>query len=277
MLAFGWYSELVRPNYRAFFCIRRHIVKIKATLNLGKTKFPMRGNLPQKEPEWQQEWESEHIYQRRQKLNEGKPKFILHDGPPYANGNIHMGHALNKITKDFIVRAKSMLGYDAPYVPGWDTHGLPIEQQLAKQGVQRKEMKTSAYRQMCQDYAMKEVNRQRQDFKRLGVLGEWDNPYLTLTPDFEKDELLVFSKMVQRGLIYRGKKPIYWSPSSESTLAEAEVEYHDIKSPSLYVAFPVKDGKGIVDPEAYFVIWTTTPWTLPANEAICVKDRKSVV
>lgn len=273
MLAFGWYSELVRPNYRAFFCIRRHIVKIKATLNLGKTKFPMRGNLPQKEPEWQQEWESEHIYQRRQKLNEGKPKFILHDGPPYANGNIHMGHALNKITKDFIVRAKSMLGYDAPYVPGWDTHGLPIEQQLAKQGVQRKEMKTSAYRQMCQDYAMKEVNRQRQDFKRLGVLGEWDNPYLTLTPDFEKDELLVFSKMVQRGLIYRGKKPIYWSPSSESTLAEAEVEYHDIKSPSLYVAFPVKDGKGIVDPEAYFVIWTTTPWTLPANEAICVNPK----
>ncbi|UQS82711.1 isoleucine--tRNA ligase [Bombilactobacillus folatiphilus] len=248
-------------------------MRIKDTLNLGKTAFPMRGNLPKMEPVWQKDWEDNKVYQRRQKLNEGLPTFVLHDGPPFANGNIHMGHAMNKITKDIIVRYKSMAGFRAPYVPGWDTHGLPIEQQLTKQGVHRKEMTTAQYRQLCYDFAMKEVNKQRTDFKRLGVSGDWDHPYITLQPEYEEQEIRVFGKMVKRGLIYRGKKPVYWSPSSESTLAEAEVEYHDIKSPSLYVAFPVKDGKGIIDNDASFLIWTTTPWTLPANEAIAVNPR----
>ena len=248
-------------------------MRIKDTLNVGKTAFPMRGNLPKKEPEWQQEWDDQQIYQRRQALNKDLPTFILHDGPPYANGNIHMGHALNKVTKDIIIRSKSMLGYRAPYVPGWDTHGLPIEQELTKQGIKRKEMSTVDYRKLCYDYAMNEVEKQKKDFKRLGVSGDWDHPYLTLLPKYEAEEIKVFAKMVDRGLIYRGKKPVYWSPSSESTLAEAEVEYKDIKSPSLYVAFPVRDGKGLIDNDAYFVIWTTTPWTLPANEAICVNPN----
>ena len=248
-------------------------MRIKDTLNVGKTAFPMRGNLPKKEPEWQQEWDDQQIYQRRQALNKDLPTFILHDGPPYANGNIHMGHALNKVTKDIIIRSKSMLGYRAPYVPGWDTHGLPIEQELTKQGIKRKEMSTVDYRKLCYDYAMSEVEKQKKDFKRLGVSGDWDHPYLTLLPKYEAEEIKIFAKMVDRGLIYRGKKPVYWSPSSESTLAEAEVEYKDIKSPSLYVAFPVRDGKGLIDNDAYFVIWTTTPWTLPANEAICVNPN----
>ena len=248
-------------------------MRIKDTLNVGKTAFPMRGNLPKKEPEWQQEWDDQQIYQRRQALNKDLPTFILHDGPPYANGNIHMGHALNKVTKDIIIRSKSMLGYRAPYVPGWDTHGLPIEQELTKQGIKRKEMSTVDYRKLCYDYAMNEVEKQKKDFKRLGVSGDWDHPYLTLLPKYEAEEIKIFAKMVDRGLIYRGKKPVYWSPSSESTLAEAEVEYKDIKSPSLYVAFPVRDGKGLIDNDAYFVIWTTTPWTLPANEAICVNPN----
>ena len=246
-------------------------MRVKDTLNLGKTKFKMRGNLPVREAEWQKEWDENKLYEQRLKLNEGKPRFDLHDGPPFANGNIHMGHALNKISKDIIVRFKNMDGYYAPYVPGWDTHGLPIEQQLAKQGVDRKKMSRAEYRQLCEDYAKKEISKQKADFKRLGVMGDWDHPYITLQPEYEAEEIRVFGKMYEQGYIYKGKKPVYWSPSSESTLAEAEVEYHDVKSPSIYVAFPVKDGKGIIDPkDTYFVIWTTTPWTIPANQGITV-------
>ena len=246
-------------------------MRVKDTLNLGKTKFKMRGNLPVREAEWQKEWDENKLYEQRLKLNEGKPRFDLHDGPPFANGNIHMGHALNKISKDIIVRFKNMDGYYAPYVPGWDTHGLPIEQQLAKQGVDRKKMNRAEYRQLCEDYAKKEISKQKADFKRLGVMGDWDHPYITLQPEYEAEEIRVFGKMYEQGYIYKGKKPVYWSPSSESTLAEAEVEYHDVKSPSIYVAFPVKDGKGIIDPkDTYFVIWTTTPWTIPANQGITV-------
>ena len=243
-------------------------MRIKDTLNLGKTKFPMRGNLPVKEAERQQEWEENQIYQRRQKLNEGKPTFVLHDGPPYANGNIHMGHAMNKISKDFIVRAKSMMGFRAPYVPGWDTHGLPIEQQLKKAGVDRKSMTTAEFREKCREYALQQVDKQRTDFKRLGVTGEWDNPYLTLHPEFEAQQIRVFGKMVERGLIYKGKKPVFWSWSSESALAEAEVEYHDVTSPSAFYAEKVVDGKGVLDDETYLVVWTTTPWTIPASEGV---------
>ncbi|MDO1605275.1 isoleucine--tRNA ligase [Lactobacillus sp. YT155] len=248
-------------------------MKTKETLNLGATEFPMRGNLPNMEATWEQEWEDNDLYNKRQALNEGKPSYTLHDGPPFANGNIHMGHALNKISKDIIVRYKSMSGFRAPFVPGWDTHGLPIEQQLAKKGVKRKEMTLAEYRQLCFDYAMGEIDKQRADFKRLGISADWENPYITLQPEFEKEEVKMFGEMVEKGYIYRGKKPVYWSPSSESTLAEAEIEYHDIKSPSLYVAFKVKDGKGILDTDTSFIIWTTTPWTLPANVAIAVNPR----
>lgn len=252
-------------------------MKTKETLQLGKTGFPMRGNLPNREGQWEKEWEENKIYEKRQKLNEGKPTFVLHDGPPYANGNIHIGHALNKISKDIIVRSKSMTGFRAPYVPGWDTHGLPIEQVLANKGIKRKEMTMAEYRKKCEEYALSQVDKQREDFKRLGIAGEWENPYVTLTPDYEAAEIRVFGKMAEKGYIYKGLKPIYWSPSSESSLAEAEVEYKDVKSPSIFVTFKVKDGKGILDTDTSFIIWTTTPWTLPANQGISVNPAYTYI
>ncbi|WP_438831903.1 isoleucine--tRNA ligase [Streptococcus pluranimalium] len=245
-------------------------MKLKDTLNLGKTAFPMRAGLPNKEPQWQAAWEEAAIYQKRQELNEGKPSFHLHDGPPYANGNIHVGHALNKISKDIIVRSKSMSGFSAPYVPGWDTHGLPIEQVLAKQGVKRKEMDLAEYLEMCRQYALSQVDKQRDDFKRLGVSADWENPYITLDPKFEADQIRVFGAMADKGYIYRGAKPVYWSWSSESALAEAEIEYHDIDSTSLYYANKVKDGKGVLDTDTYIVVWTTTPFTITASRGLTV-------
>ncbi len=252
-------------------------MKMKETLQLGKTAFPMRGNLPNREVEWQKNWEDEQIYQRRQELNEGKPSFVLHDGPPYANGNIHIGHSLNKISKDIIVRSKSMSGFRSPYVPGWDTHGLPIEQVLTNKGIKRKEMSLAEYRKKCEEYALTQVDTQRADFKRLGISGDWDHPYITLTPDYEAAEIRVFGKMAEKGYIYKGLKPIYWSPSSESSLAEAEIEYKDVKSASIYVAFPIADGKDLLDTDTSLVIWTTTPWTLPANLGISVNPSFSYV
>lgn len=245
-------------------------MKMKETLNLGNTKFKMRGNLPVREVEWQQEWKDADVYEKRQEKNADKPTFILHDGPPYANGDIHMGHALNKITKDIIIRSKSMSGFRSPYVPGWDTHGLPIEQAVTNSGVKRKEMSEAEFRKICEEYAWKQINQQREDFKRLGVAGDWDNPYVTLDPKFEEQQIRLFGQMAEKGYIYKGLKPIYWSPSSESSLAEAEIEYQDVKSPSIYVSFPVVDGKGILNGDTSFVIWTTTPWTIPANLAIAV-------
>ncbi|HEN8017777.1 TPA: isoleucine--tRNA ligase [Streptococcus agalactiae] len=253
-------------------------MKLKETLNLGQTAFPMRAGLPNKEPQWQEAWDQADIYKKRQALNEGKPAFHLHDGPPYANGNIHVGHALNKISKDIIVRSKSMSGFRAPYVPGWDTHGLPIEQVLAKKGVKRKEMDLAEYLEMCRDYALSQVDKQRDDFKRLGVSADWENPYITLTPDYEADQVRVFGAMADKGYIYRGAKPVYWSWSSESALAEAEIEYHDIVSTSLYYANKVKDGKGILDTDTYIVVWTTTPFTVTASRGLTVgPDMEYVV
>ncbi|MGL4697229.1 isoleucine--tRNA ligase [Enterococcus larvae] len=253
-------------------------MKMKETLQLGKTAFPMRGNLPNREVEWQKDWEEKKIYEKRQELNEGKPSFILHDGPPYANGNIHIGHSLNKISKDIIIRFKSMSGFRSPYVPGWDTHGLPIEQVLTNKGVKRKEMSLAEYRKKCEEYARSQVDTQRADFKRLGIGGDWEHPYITLDPSYEAAEIRVFGKMAEKGYIYKGLKPIYWSPSSESSLAEAEIEYQDVKSPSIYVAFKIVDGKGILDTDTSLVIWTTTPWTLPANLGISVNaDYQYVV
>lgn len=245
-------------------------MKLKETLNLGKTAFPMRAGLPNKEPQWQAAWEQAELYKKRQELNAGKPAFHLHDGPPYANGNIHVGHALNKISKDIIVRSKSMSGFQAPYVPGWDTHGLPIEQVLAKQGIKRKEMDLAEYLEMCRQYALSQVDKQRDGFKRLGVSADWENPYVTLDPQFEADQIRVFGAMAEKGYIYRGAKPVYWSWSSESALAEAEIEYHDIDSTSLYYANKVKDGKGILDTNTYIVVWTTTPFTVTASRGLTV-------
>lgn len=243
----------------------------KDTLLMPKTDFPMRGNLPNREPLMQEKWEEMDIYNMVQERTKDRPLFILHDGPPYANGDIHMGHALNKILKDFIVRYKSMIGYCAPYVPGWDTHGLPIETALTKnKKVKRKEMSVADFRKLCEEYAWDQINTQREQFKRLGVRADWDNPYVTLKPEYEAQQIKVFGEMAKKGYIYKGLKPVYWSPSSESALAEAEIEYADKRSPSIYVAFPVKDGKGVLTNDEKIIIWTTTPWTIPANLGISV-------
>ena len=245
-------------------------MRIKETLNLNKTGFPMRGNLPVTEAQRQAVWAENKVYEQRQKLNEGKPTFVLHDGPPYANGDIHIGHAMNKISKDFIVRYKSMSGYRAPYVPGWDTHGLPTEQALTNQGVDRKSMSTAEFRELCRKFVLKEIDKQRNGFKRLGVAGDWDHPYITLQPEYEAAQVRVFAEFVKKGYIFRGQKPVYWSWSSESALAEAEVDYKDVESPSAFFAEQVKDGHGLLDDNTYFVVWTTTPWTIPASEGITV-------
>ena len=246
------------------------MVELKDTLLMPKTKFPMRGNLPNKEPEFLKRWEEMDLYRKVLEKNAGKPSYVLHDGPPYANGNIHIGHALNKILKDFIVKYKNMNGFVSNYVPGWDTHGLPIEQVLVNNGVDRKSMPATKFRNKCKDYALKQVDKQRTDFKKLGVIGDWENPYLTLDPKFEAEQIRVFGKMVDKGYIYKGLKPIYWSPSSESALAEAEIEYRDHTSPSIYVGFELVSEDGVVEKGTKFVIWTTTPWTLPANLGIAV-------
>lgn len=252
-------------------------MEYKDTLLMPKTEFPMRGNLPKREPEIQEKWNEMDIYKAVQERTQGRPLFVLHDGPPYANGDIHMGHALNKILKDFIVRYKSMSGFQAPYVPGWDTHGLPIEQALTNKGVKRKELTVAEFRKLCEEYAYQQIDNQRSQFKRLGVRGDWENPYITLKPEYEAQQIKVFGEMAKKGYIYKGLKPVYWSPSSESALAEAEIEYQDKKSASIYVAFDVKDGKGVLDTDTQFIIWTTTPWTIPANLGITVHGDLSYV
>ncbi len=240
------------------------------TMNLPKTDFPMRANLPKREPETLAWWEQQNIYKMVQEKNQGKEKWVLHDGPPYANGDIHLGTTLNKILKDIIVKYKSMSGYDAPYIPGWDTHGLPIAQQVTKTlGINRHEVGSVNFRNECAKYAMKFVDIQRDSFKRLGVRADWDHPYLTLTKEYEAAQIKVFGEMADKGYIYKGLKPVYWCTSCETALAEAETEYHDHRSPSIYVKFKVKDGQGkLPEDNTYVVIWTTTPWTLPANVAI---------
>lgn len=249
-----------------------------STLNLPKTDFPMRAGLPKSEPVTLQNWEDEKIYENLMKINEGKPLFVLHDGPPYANGNIHLGTALNKILKDFIVRYKNMSGFKAPYVPGWDTHGLPTELKARKKaGVgSSADISVLELRKMCQDFVEGYIDDQRNQFKRLGVIGEWDNPYITLTHDFEEEQIKIFAEMACKGYIYKGLKPVYWCPECKTALAEAEIEYAEDPCHSIYVKFNVTDDLGKfsamgIDPsKVYFVIWTTTTWTLPGNVAICV-------
>jgi isoleucyl-tRNA synthetase len=241
------------------------------TLHLPKTEFPMRGNLPKREPDMQQWWEETDIYNKVQERTKDCPKFILHDGPPYANGDIHIGHALNKVLKDFIVRYKSVAGFNAPYVPGWDTHGLPIEHAIIKnEKIDRHKVGVVEFRERCAEYAWTYVEKQKGQFKRLGVRGDWDHPYVTLQPEYEARQIQVFGEMAKKGYIYKGLKAVYWSPSSETALAEAEIEYKDKKSASIYVAFPVVDGNGKLSEGDKVVIWTTTPWTIPANLAIAI-------
>ncbi|MGE4549407.1 MAG: isoleucine--tRNA ligase [Intestinibacillus sp.] len=252
-----------------------------STVNLPKTEFPMRAGLPKREPGFLEGWEQQKLYETMMEKNEGKPVFILHDGPPYANGNLHMGHALNKILKDFIVRYKNMAGFKSPYVPGWDTHGLPIERQAIKAyGMDRDKVSVAEFRSKCEEFARGHVDTQRTQFKRLGVVGEWDNPYLTLTHDYEAEQIRVFGEMADKGYIYKGMKPVYWCPHDETALAEAEIEYQDEPCSSIYVKFAVTDDQGgklsaitgSLD-RVYFVIWTTTTWTLPGNLAISVNPN----
>lgn len=251
-------------------------VNYSDTLNLPKTDFPMRGNLPKREPEIQAFWEEHQIYRKvqEQAKERGYPTWILHDGPPYANGHIHIGHALNKTLKDICVKYKAMQGYHTPYVHGWDTHGLPIETRVIKDlGVNRKSVSPLEFRKKCKDYALKFMNIQKQEFQRLGVWGNWDDSYYTLLPKYEAKQIEVFGEMALRGHIYKGLKPVYWCVSCETALAEAEVEYDDKKSPSIYVKFPMIDDNKLFGGDltnTYVIIWTTTPWTIPANLAICL-------
>jgi isoleucyl-tRNA synthetase len=246
------------------------------TVNLPRTDFPMRAGLPRREPDMLQSFYDKDLYHKMIGKNAGKPMFVLHDGPPYANGNIHIGTALNKILKDMIVKEKNMTGYCAPYVPGWDTHGLPIESAILKnKKIKRDQLTTSEFREKCKEYALSFVDKQRSQFKRLGVLGEWDDPYLTLKPEFEAKEVEIFGKMAEKGFIYKGMKPVYWCPNDQTALAEAEIEYADDPCTTLYVKFAVRDDKGKLSgycdlAKTYFVIWTTTPWTIPGNMAICL-------
>ncbi len=248
----------------------------KETLNLPQTGFPMKANLTQREPEILARWKDEDLYGQIRGQSKGRPKYVFHDGPPYANGHIHMGHALNKILKDFIVRIKTMQGFDATFVPGWDCHGLPIEHQVAKEQRQKKLTPgKQEIRKLCRVYAEKFVDIQREEFMRLGVFADWHRPYLTMDYGYEATIVREFGKCVQSGLVYRGLKPVHWCTSCKTALAEAEVEYADHKSPSIYVKFPVssklKGGMQDLDPaKTAFVIWTTTPWTLPANLAVCL-------
>ncbi len=245
----------------------------KSTLNLPKTNFPMKADLPKREPLLLKEWEKNGIYRLIRDKSKGRPKYVLHDGPPYANGDIHIGHALNKTLKDIIVKYKTMQGFDSPFVPGWDCHGLPIEHQLFKElKIAKYQISQVAFRKKAYDYAMKYVNNQREQFKRLGVFGDWENPYLTLARDYEEAILRSFNELFKKGYIKRGLKPVNWCFKCETALAEAEVEYEERVSPSAYVKFKLEDDKDFLK-DAFLLIWTTTPWTLIANVAVAVHPK----
>ena len=242
----------------------------KNTLNLPKTAFPMKADLPKREPLFLEEWYKKDIYRLIRKKSQGKPKYILHDGPPYANGDIHIGHALNKTLKDIVVKYKTMQGFDSPYVPGWDCHGLPIEHQLFKElKIAKHQIPQLEFRKKAHEYVMKYVANQKEQFKRLGVFGDWDNPYLTLSHDYEEAIVRSFSELYKKGYIQRGLKPVNWCFKCETALAEAEVEYEEHSSPSIFVKFKLEDNR-LFSKDAYLVIWTTTPWTLIANVAVAV-------
>ncbi len=251
-----------------------------ATLNLPKTDFPMRAGLPKREPDMLKKWEELDLYNELLKKNEGHPRFSLHDGPPFSNGNIHMGHALNKSIKDFIVRSYAMRGYYTPYIPGWDNHGMPIESAIIKeQKLNHKAMSVADFRSACEAYAEKYIQKQKEGFQRLGVLGDWDHIYRTMNKGFEADEVRIFGKMYRNGHIYKGLKPVYWCPKDETALAEAEIEYQDDPCTTVYVKFPLADDKGklphLDHAKLFFLIWTTTIWTLPGNIGISLHPDES--
>ena len=242
----------------------------KDTLNLPSTKFPMKANLPQKEPEILKFWDDIDLYQCIRTKMSGADKFMLHDGPPYANGDIHIGHAVNKILKDFVVKSRTMFGYDCPFIPGWDCHGLPIELMVEKKyGKSKFKDNKNAFRKACREFALKQVKKQKSDFIRLGVTADWSNPYLSMDKNFEASIIESFAKILSNNHVYFGSKPVHWCIESESALAEAEVEYQDVISKSVYVVFNSEMDKENVG----LVIWTTTPWTLPANRAIAVGEE----
>lgn len=242
----------------------------KETLLMPKTEFQMKGNLPENEAIQRAKWEKMDLYNKVREKNKGRKPFVLHDGPPYANGSIHIGHAMNKILKDFVNRYAMMSGRDMIYIPGWDTHGLPIEQAVTNSGVDRKSLSKAEFRNICEEYAKKQIATQMEGFKKLNVLADWDNYYATFQHELEAKQIEVFATMAKKGLIFKGMKPVYWSPSSESALAEAEIEYKDRTDASIFVAFPVEEGNEYVQKGDNLVIWTTTPWTLPGNTAIAV-------
>ena len=242
----------------------------KETLLMPETSFQMRGNLPENEKIQREKWNEMNLYDKVREKNKGRKPFVLHDGPPYANGSIHIGHAMNKILKDFVNRYAMMSGRDMIYIPGWDTHGLPIEQAVTNSGVDRKSLSKAEFRNICEEYAKKQIATQMEGFKKLNVLADWDNYYATFQHELEAKQIEVFATMAKKGLIFKGMKPVYWSPSSESALAEAEIEYKDRTDASIFVAFPVEEGNEYVQKGDNLVIWTTTPWTLPGNTAIAV-------
>jgi isoleucyl-tRNA synthetase len=248
-------------------------MELKSTLLMPKTTFEMKANLPVKEPTFIAYWQTHQLYEKMREKNKGKPEFQLHDGPPYANGDIHVGHMLNRILKDVVVRYQHMLGKDTPFVFGWDTHGLPIENYITKNGVNRKTMSVADFRQLCDTFAKEQVEKQKIQIRRLGMVGDYDHPYLTLQPSYEAAQIGVFATMALKGLIYKGLKPVHWSPSSESALAEAEIVYEDVTDQAIHVGFTVVDGKGVLPIQARIVIWTTTPWTIPANLAIAAHGQ----
>ncbi len=248
------------------------------TINLPKTDFPMRASLAQREPGFLERWQRSDLYHKAEERNEGHPRFILMDGPPFSNGMIHMGTALNKVLKDFVVRYKSMRGFYAPFIPGWDNHGMPIESAIIKkQKLDHTKMTVPEFREACKAFAMDFVNKQREQFIRLGVIADWEHPYLTMDPGFEAEEIRVFGKMFEKGYIYKGLKPVYWCTRDETALAEAEIEYQDDPCDSIYVKFALKDGKGLFDKfeNVDFLIWTTTAWSLPGNLAITVNPDET--
>src|SRR5258707_6458691 len=273
-------------------CRRWIVADYKHTINLPNTGFPMKADLANREPGMLAAWERSSLYEKIRDVAKGRPSFVLTDGPPYANGAIHLGHAVNKILKDIIVKSRTLDGYDAPYVPGWDCHGLPIEMQVEKtHGRVGQKIDAKSFRAACRDYAHKQIDAQRRDFKRLGVLGDWDHPYMTMMPRFEAEQLRAFGLIIKNGHVYKGYKPVHWCLNCRSALAEAEVEYEDKTSPSIYVRFPVVDladgaqrfgietiGQQAVpgereDVPTSVVIWTTTPWTLPATRALAVHPQ----
>lgn len=248
-------------------------MEYKDTLLMPNTAFEMRGNLPQKEPIILKKWQDENYYEKLMQAHAGQVPFVLHDGPPYANGNLHAGTAMNRVIKDIIVRSHAMNGHYTPFFPGWDTHGLPIENAIQKLGVNRKEIAASEFRKKCEAYAHQQIETQKETMKRLGTIADFENPYITLNKEFEARQIQSFAKMALGGLIFQGLKPIYWSPVQETAIADSEIVYIDKKDPTIYVKFDVLDGKGILKGDESFVIWTTTPWTIPANLAICLNER----